>query len=574
MEVFVDGTPHVMAPDLAMPASRPGWWALEVAEASAGSSYLFSLDGGPLRPDPRSPSQPEGPDGPSRLIDHGSFSWSDEDWRGVHLPSAVLYELHVGTFTPEGTFEAAAERLAHLAGLGIDAVELLPVAEAGGERGWGYDGVDWFAPHHAYGGPDGLKRFIDAAHGAGVGVVIDVVYNHLRPASNYLAEVGPYFTDAYRTNWGDALNLDGPYSDEVRRFIVDNATAWLEHYHADGLRLDAVHALFDRSAVHLLEQLSSEVRVLSARLGRPMFLIAESDLNAPRFVRPVDEGGYGLDASWADEFHHALHAVLTGETDGYYSDFGSLSLLKRALERAWVYAGDWSPHRLRTHGRLPTGLSGDRFVVFLQNHDQIGNRATGDRISEAAGRRRTMIGAAFVVLSPFIPLLFQGEEWMASSPFQYFTDHEDPELGRAVTEGRQSEFSAFGWALEEVPDPQDKATFERSKLCWDELSLPEHASVLSWYRALIAFRKKCPGLGGGAPFLTRCVVDESASTLAVHRPELCLAGNLAVEEREIPLEVDVVLALASDDGARLEAGRIVLPAESVAVLLPREPQLS
>jgi maltooligosyltrehalose trehalohydrolase len=382
-----------------MEPAEGGWWTCRVAEAKAGTDYAFSLDGGPSRPDPRSPYQPDGVHGPSRLVDHDAFEWGDHGWRGLALPGAVLYECHVGTFSPEGTFVGAVDHLDHLVDLGVDAVELLPVAEFSGRRGWGYDGVDLFAPHHAYGGPDGLKRLVDACHARGLGVVMDVVYNHLGPAGNSLPEFGPYFSRRHQTNWGDAVNLDGPGSDEVRRFVVDNALMWLHDYHCDGLRLDAVHAIVDDSAIHVLEELAREVDALAAHVRRPLFLIAESDLNDPRFVHSRQAGGYGLDASWADEWHHALHGTLTGERSGYYEDFGPLALLVKALRQAWVYDGIWSPHRQRKHGRAPAGLSGAQFVVCAQNHDQIGNRAGGERTSALISDARMRIAAALLLVS-------------------------------------------------------------------------------------------------------------------------------------------------------------------------------
>ena len=377
VEVVLRGAGRVA---LAPAADGRGRWAGEVAGLRPGGDYAFSLDGGPPRPDPRSASQPYGPDGPSRVVDHAAFAWSDAGWRGVDLPTAVLYELHVGTFSPEGTFDGAIARLDHLVDLGVDAVELLPVVEFSGEWGWGYDGVDLWAPHHAYGGPDGLKRLVDACHARGLGVFLDVVYNHLGPSGNYLGRFGPYFGDRHHTNWGEAVNVDGRGSDEVRAFIVENACMWLRDYHVDGLRLDAVHAIVDDSALHVLEQMSVAVRALAAEVGRPLWLIAESDRNDPRYVRPPEVGGLGLDASWADEWHHALHAVLTGERAGYYADFGTLAQLAKALRQAWVYDGAYSPERDRTHGRSPAGLPGSAFVVSAQNHDQVGNRAAGDRL--------------------------------------------------------------------------------------------------------------------------------------------------------------------------------------------------
>jgi maltooligosyltrehalose trehalohydrolase len=553
-----------------------GWWRVIDEAAGPGTDYAFSLDGGPPRPDPRSACQPHGVDGPSRLVDHEAFRWSDQGWRGVMLPGAVLYECHIGTFSAEGTFDGAIGHLDHLAGVGVDAVELMPVAEFSGDRGWGYDGVDLFAPHHAYGGPDGLKRLIDAAHARGIGVVIDVVYNHLGPAGNYLPEFGPYFSSVHRTNWGDAVNFDGPGSDEVRRFVLDNALGWLRDYHADGLRLDAVHAIADDSATHICEQLAAEVAALAARLNRPLFLIAESDLNAPRFVRSRQAGGYGLDSAWADEWHHALHATLTGERDGYYSDFGPLLLLAKALRQAWVYDGTYSPHRQRTHGRSPAGLDGSQFVVCTQNHDQIGNRAAGERSSALMSDGRLRVAAALLLTAPFVPMLFAGEEWGASTPFQYFTGHPDPALGRAVSEGRRHEFAAFGWDLENgegeaggVPDPQDPATFARSRLDWGELTGDRHAALLDWYRELIALRRRVPGLSDPRLERIRTAYDISGGWLLVRRDDLAVAANLGTGAWTFPAGPAAELLAASDTRVRRSGTGILLPPDTVAIVSER-----
>jgi maltooligosyltrehalose trehalohydrolase len=544
-------------------------WFRATAELEAGARYGFSLDGGPARPDPRSPWQPDGVDGLSRPVDHAAFPWTDGGWRGRRLDgTSVVYELHVGTFSPEGTFDGAAARLDHLVDLGVDVVELLPVVQFPGRRGWGYDGVDLFAPHSAYGGPDGLKRLVDAAHAQGLAVVIDVVYNHLGPAGNYLREFGPYFTDRYATPWGEAVNFDGPGSDEVRELVVDNALLWLGDYHADGLRLDAVHAILDTSAVHVLEELAVRVAALAAEVGRPLFLVAESDLNDPRIVRDRELGGYGIDAQWSDDFHHALHAVVTGERTGYYVDFGSLGQLAKSIRQAYVHDGGYSPFRRRRHGRPPTGLPADRFLAYLQNHDQVGNRATGERSSMLVGPGLLKVAAALVLLGPPVPMLFQGEEWGASTPFLYFTDHEDPELGRLVSEGRRREFASFGWAPEDVPDPQAPETFERSKLDWDEVGEPVHKDLLDWHRRLISLRRSEPRLSSGSFEGVEVRFDEDQRWLVVDRDGIAIVANFADEPRQVPAAEGEVL-LASDDATPTGDGALVLPGESVAVIRRR-----
>ena len=482
---------------IAMSAEPRGSWVVDVPRAHAGLDYGFALDDGEVLPDPRSPWQPAGVHGPSRLVDHRAFRWTDEAWRPAPLSSAVIYELHVGTFTPGGTFDAAIERLGHLVGLGVSHVELMPVAQFPGQRGWGYDGVDLFAPHAAYGGPDGLKRLVDACHARGLAVILDVVYNHLGPSGNYLGRFAQYFTSRYGTPWGEAINFDGAGSDAVRRFVLDNARQWLADYHVDGLRVDAVHAMFDRSAFPILEELASEVRALEAERGRPAILIAENDLNDPRIVRAPAAGGYGFDAQWNEDFHHALHAVLTGERMGYYGDFGALGDVTTALTQGFVYAGRHSAYRGRRHGRPATGVGGHAFIGCLQNHDQVGNRACGDRLSQLVSAGRLRIGAALVLTAPFVPMLFQGEEWGATTPFLYFTDHEEPELGRAVSEGRRREFAAFGWDPSQIPDPQSPATYEASKLDWSEPHRAPHAAMLAWHRQLIGLRRRCPDLSDG-----------------------------------------------------------------------------
>jgi maltooligosyltrehalose trehalohydrolase len=475
VDVVVDGEPRPMA------SGPGGWWQAPGTEA--GSRYGFSLNGAEIRPDPRSESQPDGVLGLSQVVDHAAYAWRDAGWSSAPLAGTVIYELHIGTFTPAGTFEAAIEKIPHLLELGVTAVEVMPVAEFGGDRGWGYDGAALYAPHHAYGGPHGLKRLVDACHQAGLAVLLDVVYNHLGPVGNFLADFGPYFTERYRTPWGAAMNFDGRGSDEVRRFVVDNALMWIRDYHLDGLRLDAVHAILDQSPVHVLEQLATEVHDANPAA----LLIAESDANDPRLVRPREAGGYGLDGVWSDDWHHSLHALLTGERTGYYADFGSVEQLAKALRQAWVYDGVYSERRGRTRGRSAAGVPSQRFVVATQNHDQVGNRAVGDRL--AAGLDAA---AALLLTTQFTPLLFQGQEWGASTPFLYFTDFSDRQLATAVREGRRREFEAFGWNPDEVPDPNDLQTFERSKLDWGEIGEPEHAALLGRYREFLALRRRLP----------------------------------------------------------------------------------
>lgn len=527
-------------------AAEGGWFTGTIPF----DDYLLAIDGGEPRPDPRSGWQPSGIDGPTRVVDHDAFEWTDASWNGAPLSAAVIYELHIGTFTSAGTFDAAIAELDHLVSLGVTAVELMPVAEFSGDRGWGYDGVDLFAPHHAYGGPDGLKRLIDACHARGLAVIIDVVYNHLGPSGNYLREFGPYFTDRYGTPWGEAINFDDRGSPEVRRFVIGNALGWLENYHADGLRLDAIHAIYDMSATHILEEMAARVDELEARLGRELWLIAESDLNDPRIVRSREAGGYGIDAQWSDDLHHSLHARLTGERTGYYGDFGTIADIAKALGTAFVYDGRYSHFRDRAHGRPTMGLGGERFLGYLQTHDQVGNRARGERTSALMSAELLKVGAALVLTSPFVPMLFQGEEWGATTPFLYFTDHADPELGRAVREGRRREFAGFGWAPEDIPDPQDPATFERSKLDWSELDDPTHADLLEWHRDLIRLRRALPALSNGRMDEVKTRYDEAAGWLVVERGNVTIACNFSEQSMSIPLDesrtAELLLTSAKD----------------------------
>jgi maltooligosyltrehalose trehalohydrolase len=563
--VVVDGERHAMEKD------ARDCWTVTVEKAQAGSRYGFLLDEAttPLS-DPRSARQPDGVHGLSELVDHAAFVWSDESWRPPTLGSGVIYELHVGTFTEEGTLDAAIGRLDYLRELGITHIQLLPLAAAEGDRGWGYDGVALSAPLEAYGGPDAAKRFVDAAHGHGLSVLIDVVYNHFGPSGNYSGKFGPYITDHHKTPWGGAVNFEDAGSDEVREFFIESALMWLRDYHFDGLRIDAVHAFIDRSATHFLEQLADAVRTLGSHTGRHYVVIAESDLNDPRLVTAREAGGYGLDAQWSDDFHHALWTVLTGETRGYYADFGSMADLAKSIQEAFVYQGQYSHFRKRNHGRSIGALPADRFLGYIQNHDQVGNRAQGERLSQMVDTGRAKIAAAMVLLGPFVPMLFAGEEFAASTPFQYFTDFQDKELGRLVSEGRRREFVAFGWAPEEVPDPQVEATFRRSKLRWEETGEGAHAEMLAWYRRLIALRREEIALTN-ADLRQVCVsFDEVGKWLRMQRDGIEVVFNVGTSEVRLPVVHEYEVVLASAPEVVCDADHVLLPAGSVAVLRDRD----
>jgi maltooligosyltrehalose trehalohydrolase len=546
-----------------------GWWQADVEAAHPGADYAYFLDDQALAlPDPRSPWQPNGIHGPSRLLDHAAFPWTDTAWEPTPLSSAIIYELHIGTFTPEGNYDAAQTKLDSLRELGITHVELMPVNAFPGIQGWGYDGVDLFAPHQPYGSPDALKRFVNACHAEGLAVLLDVVYNHLGPDGNYLGKFGPYFTAAHHTPWGDAVNLEDAGSQEVRRFFCDNALMWLRDYHFDGLRLDAVHAYIDRSAINFMEQLATEVHALEAHTGRSYVVIAESDLNDPRLVTAPEAGGYGLDAQWSDDFHHALFTVLVSGEGGYYADFGSLADLAKSLREVFVYDGRYSPYRDRVHGRPVPDLPASRFLGYSQNHDQVGNRAKGDRLAHIVNPGRAKIAAALELTAPFVPMLFQGEEWAASAPFQYFTNHE-PELGRLVSAGRRKEFAAFGWDPAQVPDPQSPATFQRSKLNWDERTQPPHAEMLDWYRQLIALRRSTPDLTDPNLTHTHVRFSESEQWLVMERGSVTVAFSLAPNPIQVEVHPNSTIALASTPDIHLNNNSLTLPPDSVAILLLR-----
>ncbi|MFG3658454.1 malto-oligosyltrehalose trehalohydrolase [Streptomyces sp. NPDC047706] len=528
-----DGATRAMEQD----PERAGWWAAD-ADARDGTRYGFAVDDGPVRPDPRSRRQPDGPDGLSAVVDHGLHSWRAE-WPGRPLPGAVLYELHVGTYTREGTLDAAAERLEHLAGLGVTHVQLMPLCPFPGRHGWGYEGVSLWAVHEPYGGPAALKRFVDRAHELGLGVVLDVVHNHLGPSGNYLPEFGPYFTDRHHTPWGTAVNLDAPGSDEVRAFLIGSALAWLRDYRLDGLRLDAVHALVDTRAVHFLEELSAAVDALASDSGRPLFLIAESDRNDPRLITGREEGGLGVQAQWNDDFHHALHTALTGESHGYYADFARapVAALAKTLTGGFFHDGTYSSFRGRRHGRPldRSKIAAHRLLGYSQTHDQVGNRARGDRLSAGLSPGLLACAAALVLTGPATPMLFMGEEWAAGTPWQFFTDHTDPDLAEAVRRGRRREFASHGWAEEDVPDPQDPATRDRSCLDWAEPGREHHARVLAWYGRLIALRREQPDLTDPDLADIKVAHDEEARWLVFRRGDICVAVNLSGTTVEIPL---------------------------------------
>ncbi|MCZ8379672.1 malto-oligosyltrehalose trehalohydrolase [Mycobacterium sp. CPCC 205372] len=554
----VDGTLHPMV------ASGDGWWRADV-DARIDARYGFVLDDDPkVLPDPRSPRQPEGVHERSQRWRPAADAWTDSDWAGRSIEGAVIYELHVGTFTPAGTFDAAIDKLDHLVDLGVDVVELMPVNAFGGTHGWGYDGVLWYAVHEPYGGPDGLIRLIDACHRRGLGVLIDAVFNHLGPSGNYLPRFGPYLSSGSNP-WGESINIADADADEVRRYIIDCALRWMREFHADGLRLDAVHALVDTTAIHILEELSAETDALSAELGRPLSLIAESDKNDPRLITPRERGGLGMTAQWDDDIHHAIHSAVSGETQGYYGDFGSLETLAQTLRNGYFHAGTYSSFRHRRHGRpLDTSsIPATRLLAYTLTHDQVGNRAVGDRPSQNLEPGQLAVKAALALGSPYTAMLFMGEEWASSSPFQFFSSHPEPELARATAEGRKAEFAEHGWDADEIPDPQDPETFLRSKLDWDEVAGGDHARMLAVYRDLIALRHREPDLAD--PWLDHLRVDydEEQRWLVMHRGAFAVACNLGADPVTVPVTGEVVL---SWDEPAVEGDSTRLPGHSFAVL--------
>ncbi|MGH8860478.1 MAG: malto-oligosyltrehalose trehalohydrolase [Jatrophihabitantaceae bacterium] len=540
-----------------------GWFT--GAPLAPGTDYAFLLgDSDEPVPDPASRWQPAGVHGPSRVYDQSVFVWHDGHWTGRDLPGAVIYELHIATFTPGATFDTAIRRLDHVAGLGITHVEVLPVNAVNGARNWGYDGVDWYAVHEPLGGPDGFKRFVDAAHARGLAVVLDVVYNHLGPSGNYLPRFGPYLK-AGRSTWGDLVNVEEP---AVRSFVIENALMWLRDYHVDALRLDAVHAIEDTSSTHVLAELATRVAELRTQVGRPLSLIAESDLNDPVMIDPQPQG-YGLDAQWDDDVHHALHAALSGERQGYYVDFGSLATLQRVLTHAFLHDGTYSTFRGRDHGRPVDRATtpGWRFVVTLQNHDQVGNRAVGDRLPEITSPGLLRVGAVLLLTSPFTPMLWMGEEWAASTRWPFFTSHPEPELAEATGRGRIEEFDRHGWDVSQMIDPQDEQAYRSAILDWDEVARAPHADVLDLYRHLIALRSSEPELTDSDLRRVQVDIDEDERWLVMHRGSLRVVANLSDQPRTVPVAaLDLVLATGTTDVAH---DSVTIGAQSAAIVRSR-----
>jgi maltooligosyltrehalose trehalohydrolase len=564
--------------DVPLQCDSTGWHVGNVPGLVHGTDYLLVLDDEPVT-DPRARWLPYGVHGPARWWDPSTAHWTDDAWRGRDLRAATcVYELHIGTFTAAGTLDSAVDRLDHLVNLGVSHVELLPLAAFDGPCGWGYTGVAIDAVHEPYGGPDALCRFVDACHARGLAVLLDVVHNHLGPSGNYWGRFGPFLTSAHRTPWGDGLNLDQPGSDDVRAILIDSVTQWLRDFHLDGLRLDAVHELVDRRAITFLEELSATVERLAGQLQRPLALIAESDRNDPRTVAPRAEGGLGMTAQWDDDVHHALHWLVTGETGGYYSDFASPESVRHALERAFLHDGRWSSFRGRTHGRSVDFRHTDpwRFVVALQTHDQVGNRAAGDRLSHIADANRLAAGAALLLTLPYTPMLFMGEEWGATTPWCFFSSYQSPELARSVTEGRRKEFAEYGWDPGDVPDPQDPQTFERSKLNWSELRRSPHRELLRWYQDLVALRRAEPSLGPAPagderPGGLRCIVRGKGipQSVMTTRPGWAVVANFTSADRPVdldPANTKVWLAWPSTEAVESGSNGLVLGPHTTAVI--------
>lgn len=542
-----------------------GYWSADVDGVGPDSAYLFVLDGEKKLPDPASRAQPEGVHGPASVVAQ-EFDWTDASWKGLPLGEMIMYELHVGVFTSSRDFDGVISKLAYLKDLGVNAIELMPVAQFPGNRNWGYDGVYPFAVQWSYGGPTGLKKLVDAAHAFGIAVILDVVYNHQGPEGNYLGEYGPYFTEKYKTGWGKAINFDDAWCDGVRNFYWQNALMWLDEFHIDGLRLDAVHAIWDFSARPFIEELAFRVRKLEEESGRKKVLIAEFDLNNPRYITNPEKGGYGLDGQWIDEYHHAIHSLLTGEVDGYYEDFGQTDHLVRSLKDSYVYTGQYSVHRKKLFGKKPAGTTHDQFVVFAQNHDQVGNRMLGERLSALVSFEGLKLAAASVLLSPYVPMLFMGEEYGEQNPFQYFISHTDKELVELVRKGRKEEFSYFKWEGE-VPDPQAEKTFEQCMLSWSVENGGRSRTLFLYYQHLINLRKTRPALGGNTRD-TLEVVSSSEKVVCFNRKHqgdlLMIVLNYGEEKTSLLFPGEQKQRKIFDSASKDWGGTAPLEATSVA----------
>jgi len=531
---------HVLPPGgglFPLQRSASGYHFSTIEGIKPGDRYFFRLNGKTERPDPASRFQPEGVHGPSEIIPP-DFPWTDRNWSGIPLDQYILYELHVGTFTRGGTFDDVTKHLIALKELGITAVELMPVAQFPGNRNWGYDPAFPYAVQNSYGGPEALKRLVDICHLNGLAVVLDVVYNHPGPEGNYFRNFGPYLTDAYTTPWGAAINFDSADNEHVRRFFIENALYWITDFHVDALRLDAVHAIKDSSAFPFLRQLSEKIRKMSNRLNRRIYLFAESDLNDTKIITPSPEGGYGLDAQWNEDFHHSLHRVLTDETTGYYQDFRGVQHIAKAVRDGFVYTGQYSSYRRRRHGFSSGNIPAGRLVVFSQNHDQVGNRMRGERLSKLVSFEALKLAAAMVILSPSIPLLFMGEEYAEDAPFFYFTSHEDPDLVEAVRKGRRAEFSAF---QEETPppDPQDESTFHRCELNRNPRANGRHQVLHDYYRDLFTIRKNAPVLTRPGSMHASVLADDRQNLLIIHRIDGLDESLMLCHFGKHPMAIDI-----------------------------------
>jgi maltooligosyltrehalose trehalohydrolase len=509
---------HIVSPEnrfIPMQKDEQGYFKVLAEGIEPGTLYFYNIAGDD-RPDPASHSQPKDVHGPSEVVNHDQMNWTDANWSGISLEEMIIYELHVGTFTPEGTFEAIIPRLKELHEFGINAIELMPIGQFPGSRNWGYDGVFPFAPQHSYGGCEGLKKLVDAAHQQGIAIILDVIYNHFGPEGNYMSDYGPYFTSHYKTAWGNAINFDGAYSYGVRNYFIENALYWFENFHIDALRLDASDHIYDIGVKHFLQELVEQVNALSKKQGRKLYLTAENDLSDTKVIRPIEAGGYGIDVQWNDAFHHCLHTLLTGEKAGYYEDYGTCAQMAKALKEGFVYSGQYSPFRKKFHGSDSSVIPGHQFIVFTQNHDQIGNRMLGDRLTNLVSFEALKLAAGVLLLSPNIPLIFMGEEYAEDAPFLYFVSHTDPDLIKVVREGRKKDFAAFH--LEgEFLDPESPDTFQKCKLQWEKRKEDKHKIMLELYQHLIHLRRTIPALKQLDKQNLEASVMEEDKLLLLHR---------------------------------------------------------